>query len=312
MQLLERATSPTGALPPSTEVIGALDLGSKNFKLVVGYEVGGLLYTKLLDKITVNLGAVVDRSGGVIPPKKLQEVETALKALFETCRRQQVTRLFAIATRAVKRATNKDAVVALARNVGIDLEVADGHREGKVGYLAATLGRPNRLVVELGSTSCQIAWDAGDGIQVTPMQIGYGYVYDQYFRDAATFGYAATAFRSFLDQRIDHLPQSLGAFVALAANTLASFVTGKEKTKLQGIDLSHTAIARKRESLEDLSPADFQRLKRTTQKASKILPSLVFLEYILERSRHEAVRISKAELPVGLIAEYFQQQRNGH
>ena len=295
----------------SLEVVCALDLGSKNLKLVSGYQIDGRLHTKLVDKITLHLGIEVNESGGFIRPEKLAEIETALGTIVDSCRCRGISTFLAIATNAVSQTTNNGEIVALARKLGIDLEIADGRREGEVGYLAATLGAPHRLVAELGSRSCQIAWDTGTGIDVTPLSFGYRRLYKQFFREAATFVAAAAALRSFLADHIPLLPHATAGFVALAANSLAGYVMEKEKHAVSGTLLARTALARKLGVMAQWSRADFEHFKHHARKANKILAGLVFMDYMLEKSGHAEVFIAEAELPVGLIVEYFKHKQGG-
>ncbi len=291
----------------STEVVCAIDLGSKNFKLVRGYQNNGRLHTTLVEKITLHLGIEVNESGGIIRPEKLAEIETALNAVIESCQCQGINTVLAIATNAISQTTNNGEVVALARKLGIDLEIADGRREGEVGYLAATLGEPNRLVAELGSRSCQIAWDAGAEIAVTPLSFGYRRLYRAFFEAAATFGDGATAMRSFLADRLPPLPRSTAAFVALAANSLAGFVLGKEKRAVSNLPLAREALTRRLDAMTQWPKTDFEYFKHHIPKANKILSGLVFMDIMLEESGHDEVLIAEAELPVGLIVEYFNR-----
>ena len=292
-----------------TEVVCALDLGSKNFKLVSGYQANGRVHTKLVDKITLHLGIEINQSGGTIRPEKLAEIETALRTLIDSCQCQGITTILAIATNAISQTTNNNEIVALARKLGIDLEIADGRREGKIGYLAATLGAPNHLVTELGSRSCQIAWDAGARIEVTPLSFGYRRLYEAFFREAPIFDAAAAALRSFLTHRLPLLPRATTALVALASKTLGGFVMDKEKHAVSGTPLTRTAITRKCDTMAQLSQVDFEHFKRQTRKANKILPGLVFMDTMLDKSGHDEVLVVEAELPVGLIVEYFKRDQ---
>ena len=290
-------------------VICALDLGSKNFKLVCGYQSDGRIHTRLLNKTTLNLGKEIVRSGGKIGAKKLAEVERVLAGFAEYGHSKMVSKFPAIATSAVHEATNGQELLAIARKLGIDLEIADGQREGEVGYLAATHGRPNRLVTELGSRSCQIAWHDGDRIRVQRIELGYQAAYERFFHGAETFAPAATAFRAFLTRNLPQLPRSTQEFVALAANSMAAFANEREPTEIAGHRLPHQARRRRIEELHSLEEEDFQALKHHMEKADKILPCLVFVDHLLRATGHRHVSVSRAELPVGLIVEHFQ--RNG-
>lgn len=299
--------SDKSALP--NKVICALDLGSKNFKFVSGYRVNGCIRTKLLKKITLNLGKEVDQYDGVIRRNKLSEVETVLGTFADYCRNNGISKFLAIATSAIRNMKNNSEIVALARNARIELEIADGQREGEIGYLAATCGEPNCIVTELGSHSCQIAWDDRKAIKVDRLQIGYRRVFEQFFRGTSNFGDASCIFREYLDQHVTHLPAATCGFSALAANSVAAIVLDKDKKDVRGTYLKRTDLQRKLNTLEQLSDTDFEGVKKSLDNANKILPGMVFLDYIMGRSGHDQVLISDVELPVGLIVEYFNSKK---
>jgi exopolyphosphatase/pppGpp-phosphohydrolase len=293
----------------TNEVICALDLGSKNFKFVSGHHVNGRIQTKLLNKISLNLGNELNQYDGVIRPNKLSELESVLGTFAKYCHNKGISKFLAIATSAVRNMKNNSEIVALARNAGIELEIADGQREGEIGYLAATYGEPNCIVAELGSHSCQIAWDDGNEIKVDPLNIGYQRIFEEFFRGPVDFGIASNIYRKYLDQHITHLPATAGGFSALAANSVAAIVLDKDKKDVRGTYLKRSDLQRKLNNIEQLSDTDFEGLKRSLDKASKILPGMVFLDYIMGRSGHDQVLISDAELPVGLIVEYFKSKK---
>ncbi len=305
-----RIASPSEKAHHSDGIVGALDLGSKTFKLVKGYESGGRIYTELCRKVTVNLGAEVDQTGGVIGTPKLREIETVLAGLADDCRKTGISRMLAIATSAINATKNKDDVLNLARGLGIELEIADGHREGNVGYLAATHGAPYCLVTEMGSHSSQVAWQHDEKIHVHRVQAGYSRCYDEFFAPAEHFGAAIESFRSFLDEQMGLVCGSTHRFKALAANTVAGFVTGKSKEEVAEKSLTQSEIGRKIAMLRQMSHRDFEIFKQETDKVQKILPGLMFLDHMLEKTGYENVHITTAELPVGLIVEHFQQRRD--
>jgi hypothetical protein len=57
--------------------------------------------------------------------------------------------------------------------------------------------------------------------------------------------------------------------------------------------------------LRTLPASQFHELKASLSKAEKILPGLIFIQYIMERSGHSEMCASPNELPVGLVVEYF-------
>ena len=54
-----------------------------------------------------------------------------------------------------------------------------------------------------------------------------------------------------------------------------------------------------------LSESQYGDLKSSLPGIDKVLPGVIFLDYVMERSGHREALISENELPVGLIVEFF-------
>ena len=288
------------------EPMCAIDMGSKTFKLVGGYHDDRQIVTRLLEKAALHLGAEIAITGGTIRAAKLAEIEAVLSVFRAHSKRKGISKLVAVGTAAIQRATNNREILALGRKLGIEMEIADGRREGELGYLAATSGKPGSLVCELGSHSSQITWMTGGNIISRRIDSGYVHAYETYFLNAAGPDDAFGAYREFLDRQIDHLPSSMERLTALTATTCSSYVTGLKKKQISGTSLSSTAVHDKLLVLKDLTPGEFDTLKTRTRKAEKILPGLVFLDFVMECSGLDQATITHIELPVGLIVEHFK------
>ncbi len=288
------------------ESVCAIDLGSKNFKLVHGWREDGRVVARTVCKVEVGLGRELGDHGGVIGAEKLAQVIRVLAEFADRCQELGASKLLAIGTSAVKSAVNHDALLVLARARGITIEIADGRREGEVGYLAATRGLAGYLVTELGSNSSQIAWRIdGSGIQAQRVNSGYVLAYERFFGNGAGFSQASGAYREHLEASVPEPPAATREYTALAASTLGSFVTGVAKQELEGEVLRRDAVSAKLAELSALPLAEYQAVRASMARAEKILPGLVFVDYMMGRTGHRAVRIARAELPVGLIVEYL-------
>lgn len=287
--------------------IGAIDMGSKNFKLVIGWKVNDQIITQLLKKENVNLGREVDENNKRIRKKKLVEIENILSSFKNDCLKKGITKILAIATSAVRNARNKEDLVSLARDYGISLDVADGQREGEVGYLAATSGASNRLVIDMGSQSFQLTWKINKKIKSKSFKAGYKIAYKKFIKGIPTFTEAQALYIKFLERNLIIFPKKTNQLISLASKTITSFVTGKKKGEVSGINLSKKELNEKIRSLRNLTSKQFKLLKSNTRKASKIFPGIILLDYVMEQSKHDNALIVDAELPVGLIVEYFQK-----
>ncbi len=289
----------------SRKRVCALDLGSRNFKAVLGFRNGGSVVWRLLSKHTMHLGKEIADNGGVIGSAKLAEVRDALEALVDVCRKEGASTTLGIATRAVREARNGADVVDLAVALGIDVEIADGPREAAVGYLAATGGAAHRLVSDFGSLSLQIAWRlAGAPLETGYVACGYEDAYTGHLHGAPDFAAARRSLVGFLGDNLPPLPPS-EQLIRLNANTMACYVTGKEKSEITGRPLERDALTSRIRALEALSGPDYRALLEELPRARKVLPGLILVDYLLEHTGHSQALIAEAELPAGLIVEHF-------
>ena len=289
---------------PGTMVC-AIDLGSRNFKAVVGRVSGGAIVTRLLDKVPVNLGAHLAENRGSISSTKIAEILDALNALAARGRGEGASRVLAVGTRALRGARNAAVVVRAAQAAGIRIEVASGEREAELAYLCATGGAPNRLVSDLGSQSLEIAWRTGNAVESRCVDPGYEGAYSAWFADASEFGSARAEYDEFLARNIDVVPQGTEQLLCLASGTLASHVLGRPKEGVANRPLAHAALDAVMRRLERLAPASWREHRGTLARAEKILPGLVVLDHLMRRSGHREAGVVEAELPVGLIVEHL-------
>jgi exopolyphosphatase/guanosine-5'-triphosphate,3'-diphosphate pyrophosphatase len=292
----------------SSEVVCAIDVGSKNLKLESGYRELGRIVTRRMRKVTLNLGEEVRASGGVIREHKLLELRSVLAEFRECGERNGTSRLMAVGTNALRQARNRDQVLALADELEIELEIADGRREGELGYAAATLGEPNHLVSELGSHSMQVAWLCGGPVEVLHREAGYVFAYDSFVQAAPGMAEAYGDYRAFLERELNGIPASACSFIALSANSAVGFAVGRDKGLVNDTTFPRSGLRRKLQALRGLTRTEFSELKAKTEKASKVLPGLIFLDYVLERAGRDEVRVAEAELATGLIIEHFRSR----
>lgn len=291
---------------PSAPRVAALDLGSKNFKAVLGELQDRRVVTRLLGKCPVGVGADIVVNQGVISEETLDRARTALAELKIVCERAGSTEFLAVATRAIRAARNGEDIVDAARELGVEVEIATGEREAELGYLAVTNGKAGSLVCELGSQSMQLAWRQSGPIQSIAIGAGYERVYDEFIRDAASFSQARGAYAAFLDGEIRSLPESSDEFIGMAMNSMAGFITGVSKSQVTDRNLSRARVREKKEALNGLTESEFGRLKASTPKGDKILSGLILFDYMLGRTGHEQGFIAESELSVGLIVEHFE------
>jgi exopolyphosphatase/pppGpp-phosphohydrolase len=292
------------------DLICAIDIGSKNVKLVIGGNDDGHIWTRLWTKATLQLGADIRENEGRLGSQKLADLREVLSRFAEMGAAIGAGKMLAIATHAVRNAVNNKEVLDITRELGIDLDIADGEREGVIGYLAATDGEGGRIVSELGSRSCQVTWWNGAVFKSRCIDdMGYERAFACFIEPARDFADARNRYRDYLSGHMCNLPGSM-QYVALASKSMAASVIGCDKDDAVGMKVHRIALEERISLIENMDGRHFDLMKSTLKKADKILSGMIFVEHILEASSSNDVLISEAELPVGLIVEYFSNRAN--
>jgi hypothetical protein len=185
---------------PGRSIHCAIDVGSRNVKLVVGSVLDGQpasLQNERQCRVRLQLAdRTFDAKTGT--PRALSPADqTALATLFRAYRKQCETdggRLHgAVATEWARRAPNGQEVKRhLEEETGVRMDVLDRAAEVRYGYLAATRGLRGRMVLDFGSRSLQLAfWPRGvpapEGVSA---QLGIDEAGDRFFAPAAARTYA--------------------------------------------------------------------------------------------------------------------------
>ena len=288
----------------SPRQVGAIDLGSKNFKFVFGRQVNSVITTELIRKEHFELGKEVTENDGLIGEEKIAQVKSSLSAFVRYCKERGASDVLAITASAIRNAKNYQRIRDVAHEAGVNLELADGAREGQIGYLAATWGAPSMLVTEVGSKSMQVTWEKDGDIVSRSVSVGYEQAYESFIEHESTLQEAEKRFHKFLDGNFREIPQHTDKYFALAANTATSFVSGEPDSEGEKT-LDKDSLERAMVRIRTLPTTQFNELKVSLPKAEKILPGLIFIQYIMKHSGHSEMCASPNELPVGLVVEYF-------
>jgi hypothetical protein len=186
---------------PGRKVLCAIDVGSRNVKLIVSSLTGGdplsfrnerqcRARLQLADRTT-------DKTSG--QPKALVGAdEDALVDVFaayaERCKNDGGKVVGVVATEWARRIPNGPELQrAVDRRTGLQLEILGRLEEARFGYLAATRGERGKLVLDFGSRSLQLSfWAKSSSLpQVASVPLGIDEAGDRYFAKPAVTSYAA-------------------------------------------------------------------------------------------------------------------------
>jgi exopolyphosphatase/guanosine-5'-triphosphate,3'-diphosphate pyrophosphatase len=150
----------------SSQRVAVVDVGSNSTRLLVADVDGGVAVLERQSRVT-RLGRGVDLSGQ-LSDEAIEAACLAIADYVEICRQLGAERITAIATSAVRDASNGSAFVAeLRERFALSARVLDGEEEARLTYRGATAEQPPTaptLVIDIGGGSTETIVGSGTEI----------------------------------------------------------------------------------------------------------------------------------------------------
>jgi exopolyphosphatase/guanosine-5'-triphosphate,3'-diphosphate pyrophosphatase len=144
--------------------VAAIDIGTNSTRLLIADVADGSVAEVERRSSVTRLGRGVDLSGQ-LSTEGIEAVCDAIAEYLELCRETEAQKLVAIATSAVRDASNGSAFLAeLRERFALAARVLDGEEEARLTYLGATSERqPSEptLVVDIGGGSTELVVGTG-------------------------------------------------------------------------------------------------------------------------------------------------------
>jgi exopolyphosphatase / guanosine-5'-triphosphate,3'-diphosphate pyrophosphatase len=164
----------------------AIDIGSNTTRVLVAEPIDGQLKKVMEQRAYTRISKAVD-ADGAIAPEKVEEVGELVATQVRLARELGAGEIRAVATAAVREATNgAEVAAAISAAAGVEVEVLSGEEEGRLAFIGATksLGHPVEGpigVVDIGGGSTEvILGTVNEGVdQVQSWQIGSGVLADE-------------------------------------------------------------------------------------------------------------------------------------
>ncbi len=164
----------------------AIDIGSNTTRLLVAEPVDGQLKKVMEQRAYTRIGKAID-GDGAISAEKTDEVCEVVATQVRLARELGAEEIRAVATAAVREASNGEQVAAEVGEVaGVPVEVLSDEEEGRLSFIGATkgLGHPveGRIgVVDVGGGSTEvILGTVADGVEkVHSWRVGSGALADE-------------------------------------------------------------------------------------------------------------------------------------
>lgn len=140
-----------------------IDIGSNTTRLLVADCDGKGLVEHRQERAFTLIGRSIDASGA-IPSEKLAEVLQAVVSQYAIARELGAEHVRCVATAAIRRAANGDALIRLVRSAcdGLELEILSGEEEARLAFLGAAWAMGDGEeeqglgVVDAGGGSCEL------------------------------------------------------------------------------------------------------------------------------------------------------------
>ncbi len=298
-------------------VFAAIDVGTNASRVVVVRMIAdGAWETLHTDRSPVRPGEGVFKTGR-IPPHVADRLVTALTSYAMMARKQNAV-VRAVATSALREASNRDEVIARVREeAGIELEVISGQEEARLICLGVLHGKPvseQSVLIDIGGGSTEVAIANGEEA-VTLLSVPLGSV-----RLTELFGGAQSASNDDLDlmrryacqvveSSILEWPTTTPKVAIGSSGTIRNLVAFGAPTGANTLTLRQLTRATK--ELVDMGPAG-RAARFDASRAEIIVAGSVILEAVMQRIRLDAVTACDGGLREGLIVDLARRAMHVH
>lgn len=295
------------------EDAAVIDVGSNSVRLVI-YRIDGRAMTPFLnEKVMAGLGRDLPRTGALAPAG----AEAALRALkrFATLiEAQGVGRVFAVATAAVRDASDgRDFARRALAETGLSLRILDGQEEAHLSALGVRAGVPdaNGIVGDLGGASLELikiepgAANLGETFSLGPLTLASTEGFD--YAGVQERVAAALARSKVLDGGGGDFFAVGGAWRALGRIDIA--LTQHPLGVLHYHEMSRAQVLKVADFVRKQSKRSLEKLEEAAAKRADSLPyAAVVLEQVMLVGSFERVILSAFGLREGVLLERMSEE----
>jgi exopolyphosphatase/guanosine-5'-triphosphate,3'-diphosphate pyrophosphatase len=292
--------------------VAVVDIGSNSTRLLIAdVEAGRVSEVERQSRVT-RLGRGVDLSGQL----SAEAIEAACEAIadyVEICRENEVETVEAIATSAVRDASNGSAFVAeLRERFALSARMLDGEEEARLTYLGATCEHsPSEptLVVDIGGGSTELIVGTGEEVAFhVSLQAGVVRHSERHISSdpptALELEALAADFRSLIESATASAPDAAaGIAVAGTPTSLASIELGLEPYDPKQVHGHTLTLATIQRSLSQLASAPLAKRAEIPgmhpDRAPNIVAGVVILVETMRAFGLEQIEVSEHDILYG-------------
>ncbi len=292
------------------------DLGSNSFRLVVFTDVPGSWWKRtdeLYDAVRIGAGM---RDSGALQPDAIDRALHTLEHYSHFCRATHLgaADVHAVATSAIRDATNRDGFLAAAEGItGLDITVLSREDEARYGYLAAVNSTTlaDGVVLDLGGGSMQLvgvrerqaqhlaSWPLG-AVRMTERFLADGGPRKKQLKALRTHVRAELGSAPWLDACGDRLVGIGGTVRNLAA--AAQYAAGLPSLGVQGFVLERDTLDGLVDRFVSLTPVERGAVPGIKpERGDLILAGAIVIQTAMEAGGFDALEATEAGLREGVF-----------
>jgi exopolyphosphatase / guanosine-5'-triphosphate,3'-diphosphate pyrophosphatase len=291
---------------------GAIDIGSNTTRVLVAEPVDGQLKKVMEQRAYTRINKALDGDGAIVP-EKVAEVADVVATQVRLARELGAETIRAVATAAVREASNADAVAAeIGKVSGVPVEILSEEEEGRLAFIGATktLGHPvdgSVGVVDVGGGSTEVVLGTVPGgvSEVRSWQIGSGTLADELISSDPP---SAAEIRKIRD-RIEEFFED----VEMAHPSQAVAVGGSATSlrRLVGAVLEYETLERGIRILAGEPATDVAKRFELDPERVRILATGVLLLEKVAELLGQPLQIGKGGLREGVVLDLLNGNANG-
>jgi exopolyphosphatase / guanosine-5'-triphosphate,3'-diphosphate pyrophosphatase len=291
-------------------IAACIDIGSNTTRLLVADAADGMLRELVAQRAFTRIGKSLG-NGTAIPAEKIAETADVVRTQAAVARQVGAEELVAVATAAIRNASNRDELVsAVTEAGGTELSVLSGEEEARLSFVGATrtlLERPSGTVavIDVGGGSSEIAIGEPDGAMTwsESFRIGSGFLADAYLRSDPPS----------VDELEKVRRHVAGTFEGLepppAHTAVAVGGTATSLRRLVGAELEHETLERGIRVLSTTPIGDIAERFELDPERVRLLPAgILILEAISDLLRLP-LRIARGGLREGILLELVEGRK---
>jgi exopolyphosphatase/guanosine-5'-triphosphate,3'-diphosphate pyrophosphatase len=290
----------------------AIDIGSNTTRVLVAEPVEGQLKKVMEQRAYTRINKAVGEDGS-IPAEKIAEVGEVVATQVRLARELGAKEIRAVATAAVREASNGDDVAAaIGTAAGVPVEILSDEEEGRLSFIGATktLGHPveGRIgVVDVGGGSTEVILGSvpGGADEVLSWKVGSGALADELISSDPP---SAAEVRKVRD-RIDDI--FAGVEIEHPAQAVAVGGSATSLRRLVGAVLEYETLERGVRVLCGDPAADVARRFELDPERVRILATGVLLLEKVSELLGQPLQIGKGGLREGIVLDLLNGSTNG-